>query len=197
MSGAKRSECVGLSACVKHGHVVPSKNCKWLLSIQTIVALSLDYEPPNCQSHYFSLSLAHTFWPFVCPVHFSSDLSCLLVPDSTLLHFRSIVTPRCTSYLLICWGVILSYSCILSTHYTHFLKYQLQIFSLSKFACGLIKKLLLTSVYLCKMSDHLLTITSDCHGLELLSSHSLCQPTDFQLLYNLVACIEFVSSTVS
>ena len=169
----------------------------WLLSIRTIVALSLDYEPPNCQSHYFSLSLAHTLWPFVCPVHFSSDLSCLLVSDSTLLHFRSIVTPCCASYLLICWGVILSYSCILSTHYTHFLKYQLQIFSLSKLACGLIKKLLLTSVYLCKMSDHLLTITSDCHGLELLSSHSLCQPTDFQLLYNLVACIEFVSSTVS
>ena len=26
MSVAKRSECVGLSACVKHGHVVPSKN---------------------------------------------------------------------------------------------------------------------------------------------------------------------------
>ena len=26
---AKRSECVGLSACVKHGHVVQSKNCCW------------------------------------------------------------------------------------------------------------------------------------------------------------------------
>ena len=26
----ERSERVGLSACVKHGHVVPSKNCKWL-----------------------------------------------------------------------------------------------------------------------------------------------------------------------
>ena len=47
------------------------------------------------------------------------------------------------------------------------------------------------------MQNHLLTITSDCHGLELLSSHSLCRPTDFQLRYNLVACIELVSSTVS
>ena len=27
----ERSDCVGLSACVKHGHVVPSKYCKWLL----------------------------------------------------------------------------------------------------------------------------------------------------------------------
>ena len=40
----ERSERVGLSACVKHGHVVPSKNCKWLPfdyihpSIQTLVA---------------------------------------------------------------------------------------------------------------------------------------------------------------
>ena len=37
----ERSECVGLSACVKHGHVVQSPNCCWLLfeyadsSIQT------------------------------------------------------------------------------------------------------------------------------------------------------------------
>ena len=40
----ERSERVGLSACVKHGHVVQSPNCKWLLiedghpSIQTFVA---------------------------------------------------------------------------------------------------------------------------------------------------------------
>ena len=41
----------------------------------------------------------------------------------------------CTCNLSICWGVILSYSCILSTHYIHFSKSQLQIFSLSKLAC--------------------------------------------------------------
>ena len=46
MSEAKRSECVGLSARVKHGHVVPSKYCTWLrfdnvrpsIRTQTLVA---------------------------------------------------------------------------------------------------------------------------------------------------------------
>ena len=41
MSVAKRSECVGLSACVKHGHVVQSKYCKWL---------TFDYVHPSIQS---------------------------------------------------------------------------------------------------------------------------------------------------
>ena len=36
-SEAKRSECVGLSACVKHGHVVPSKNCKWPLFAYVLI----------------------------------------------------------------------------------------------------------------------------------------------------------------
>ena len=40
-SEAKRSECVGLSACVKHGHVVQSKYCKWL---------PLDYFRPSIQT---------------------------------------------------------------------------------------------------------------------------------------------------
>ena len=122
MSGAQRSECVGLSACVKHGHVVPSKNCCWPV---------LGYVPP------LKLQTSNTEW----------------CPDAIHPISQSV-------------GV--SYSCILSTHYTHFLKYQLQIFSLSKLAYGLIKKLLLTSVYLCKMSDHLLTITSDCHGFRII-----------------------------
>ena len=39
---------------------------------------------------------------------------------------------------------------------------------------GPIDKLLLTCVELCKLYDYFLTLTSDCHGLELLSSHSLC-----------------------
>ena len=90
----ERSERLGLSAWVKHGHVVPSKNCKWLPfdyvhhSIQTLVALMLDKGSPNCQSHYLSISLAHALWPFLCSIRLSSwsmssDLSCLLVSDST------------------------------------------------------------------------------------------------------------------
>ena len=73
MSEAKRSECVGLSACVKHGHVAQSPNCKWLLfgyvhpSIQT-----LDIELLNWQCHFLSFSLAHALWPLVCLIHFSS-----------------------------------------------------------------------------------------------------------------------------
>ena len=66
-SEAKRSECVGLSACVKHGHVVQSKYCKWLpfnyvrpsIQTQTLVAYSLHDELPNCQCHFLSLSLAN------------------------------------------------------------------------------------------------------------------------------------------
>ena len=63
MSEAKRSECVGLSACVKHGHMVPSKYCTWLrfdyvrpsILTRTLVAYSLHDELPNCQCHFSSL----------------------------------------------------------------------------------------------------------------------------------------------
>ena len=80
MSEAKRSECVGLSACVKHGHVVPSKYCTWLrfdyvrpsILTRTLVAYSLHDELPNCQCHFSSLSFAHALWPLVCCIHFSS-----------------------------------------------------------------------------------------------------------------------------
>ena len=80
MSEAKRSECVGLSACVKHGHVVQSKYCKWLpfdyfrpsIQTQTLVAYSLHDELLNCQCHFSSLSFAHALWPLVSCIHFSS-----------------------------------------------------------------------------------------------------------------------------
>ena len=75
----EQSERVVLSACVKHGHVVQSKFCKWLpfdyvrpsIQTQTLVAYSLHDELPNCQCHFSSLSFAHALWPLVCCIHFS------------------------------------------------------------------------------------------------------------------------------
>ena len=84
----ERSERVGLSACIKHGHVVPSKHCKQLPfdevhpSFQTLVGQSLDGEIPNCQ-----YKLCHS--ALVICLSYS-----LLRQNEILIQSKSLKTPK-------------------------------------------------------------------------------------------------------
>ena len=78
---------MGLSACVKHGHVVPSKYCTWLrfdyvrpsILTRTLVAYSLHDELPNCQCHFSSLSFAHALFFLIYTFQVVSYFHILLV----------------------------------------------------------------------------------------------------------------------
>ena len=91
MSEAKRSECVGFSACVKHGHVVPSKCCWSIHRVDQLCLYSIqirlktpDYNA-SLSSNWTELELSLAIWLEKCKCLLTS-LLCLTVyfqPNNT------------------------------------------------------------------------------------------------------------------